>query len=172
MFRSSILRLLGCTGSLITGFKRLRNLQPDKARSLVEEFLSITVSLCKFVCDKAISFLSLKKLSQDTAIVDFSHYLSQLVFWENVSDAINSLKLFDEKDDVNFGEKIIECRIKIQSTFEALRSTKRQLQEVYIGNMHKNVINVELKASLEDDTWQAVDELPPNYRTMFAHPQW
>jgi hypothetical protein len=81
MFRSSIMRLLGCTYSLILGLKKLKNLQPEKARALIEEFLSIVVAICKFVCDRAVTFLALKHLTHDTSIVDFSHYLCQLVYW-------------------------------------------------------------------------------------------
>jgi hypothetical protein len=76
------MRLMGCTDALVKGFNNLRELNVEKARQLVEEFLSMVVNLCKIVCDKALSFLSLKKLSQDTAINDFDHYVSQLTFWE------------------------------------------------------------------------------------------
>lgn len=126
------------------------------------------VALCKFVCDRIVTFLALKHLTHDTSIVDFSHYLSQLVYWERISESICQLEMFQHADEPVFGEKLVEYRVKLQSCFETVRNTKRQLQDVYIATLHKNVINNELKGSLEEDVWQAMEELPPSYRSMFS----
>lgn len=74
------------------------------------------MSICKYITEKAISFLALKKLSHETLIYDFYNYVVQLAYWEEVSQQLATLNIFDKKYEA-FSDKLIEYNVKLQAVF-------------------------------------------------------
>lgn len=74
------------------------------------------MSICKYITEKAISFLALKKLSHETLIYDFYNYVVQLGYWEEVSQQLATLNIFDKKYEA-FSDKLIEYNVKLQAVF-------------------------------------------------------
>jgi hypothetical protein len=137
-----------------------KSLRPN-LHNLVEGVFNIQLSLIKLVIEKVVQLLNLKKLSNNLEFDRFRNYIHLFEIWEHFfGSEIADLIKYTIPADCTFKDRVYVLKSKMNG--HLITTNKSELILNFVNALHKNVMTVELKKEMDDDTWQAVD-IPTNF---------
>lgn len=146
-----------CVNELIQASVKAEGWEIERLQSVMESIFNIQLFIVKSNMEKFMKLVNLKKLGANIDFYRFKSYLSAIEAWENyfadeVAAMYNQIHVPTES---TIKERFFILKNKLNARY--ITESKNEVIELFFNNLHRNVINFELKKSLEDDTWQVVD---------------